>query len=165
MATNRKRPSLAEDYPDRELGHYRRLRENLKSGEGLRDGFLFLLVGAGNTLIAYGIFASIHVLFNLPYLVTLGMTYLLASMVSFFSQKYVVFRVKKRIFVDFFRFQISGAIVLAINALLLVLLVELATLGVLLSQALATLISVSASYVLHKLFSFRRPNRTEVAGN
>ena len=104
-------------------------------------------------------------LFNLPYLVTLGMTYLLASMVSFFSQKYVVFRVKKRIAVDFFRFQISGAIVLAINALLLVLLVELATLGVLLSQALATLISVLASYFLHKFFSFRRPNRTEVAVN
>jgi putative flippase GtrA len=127
-----------------------------------RQEFVFLVVGTVNTLAAYLIFVGLYVVLpGVPYLAILLLCYGIASAISFVSQRTLVFKVKGNWGMDFLRFHITGGVVLALNAGVLVLLVEVVGLDVVPAQLVATLVSVLLSYLGHRLFSFRRhPNPT-----
>lgn len=121
----------------------------------------FLLVGAANTALGYGIFVVLYLVLGdlLPYLAVLVLAYFTASFFAFLAQRWVVFRVTGFFFLDLVRYLAVGLGVLGLNALFLVAGVEWLALPVLGAQALATFIAVVLSYLGHRFISFARAGR------
>lgn len=121
----------------------------------------FLLVGAANTALGYGIFVVLYLVMGalLPYLAVLVLAYFTASFFAFLAQRWVVFRVTGFFFLDLVRYLAVGLGVLGLNALFLVAGVEWLALPVLGAQALATFIAVVLSYLGHRFISFARSGR------
>lgn len=128
-----------------------------------REFLSFTWVGALNTALAYGVFVALAVVLEqVHYLVVLALAFMASSVVSFLTQRYLVFKVKKFFCLDFFRFTLSGSVAVALNGLALVVLIEGFGFGVLLAQTVATGLSVPVSYFLHRFFSFSRRSSTRV---
>ena len=118
----------------------------------------FLVVGGWNTLFGYLVFLLIYTTLGsrLHYLTIAVVSHFLAVTQSFISQRRWVFGAGAPWWVQYLRFNLSHLATLGLGFILLWLLVDWAGLPVLLSQALVTLVSVCASFVLHKNYSFRR---------
>ncbi len=125
-------------------------RDNLK----LR----YLVIGAWNTLVGYGIFAGLYLAFSQAtgYVTIAVVSHVLAVTHSFATQRWIVFRSSGNVSWEFFRFHITHLASLAIGVLGLSLLVEIAHLAPLVAQALITVFVVFASYFLHQHFTFRK---------
>lgn len=118
----------------------------------------FLAIGAFNTLFAYGLFLLFEWAFDGRYLVSLVLSYALATLVAFVLHRRLTFGVtgRERMLVDFLRFESVYVVMLAANALLLGLLVGMLGLPSWLAQALSLIVTTVMSYLGHKFFSFRR---------
>ena len=118
----------------------------------------FLAVGGFNTAFGYGVFVLLQFLFGawIGYLGSLFASHLIASSVAFVLHRRLVFRVKGKVLLDYVRFQSVYLVSLTINTLLLPVFVELLGWNVYLAQALIVCVTVVASFVGHKFFSFRR---------
>ena len=118
----------------------------------------YLVVGAVNTGIGLSFFALAHWLFGaaIGYMGSLAVAYALAILVAFALHRRFVFRVSGHWARDLVRFTGVQASSLGINAVLLPLLVEVARLGPLLAQTIATTLTVVVSFFAHKYFSFQR---------
>lgn len=118
----------------------------------------FLLIGGVNTVVGYGLFALIQLLFgaHISYFASLLIAHLLASLLAFVLYRRFVFRVQGNVVVDFLRFQVVYLVPLTANLLALPALVELLHINVYLAQAVIVVASTVVSFVGHKFFSFRR---------
>jgi putative flippase GtrA len=125
----------------------------------------FLIVGAINTGVGYGLFVLIQFLVGryTSYFVSLYGSYLLATVVAFTLHRRYTFRVSGsgNLFVDFFRFQGVSLIALLVNSFALPALVTLLGWQPILAQAVIVIVTTLISYVGHKFFSFRRPKPAE----
>ncbi|WP_165066636.1 GtrA family protein [Marisediminicola senii] len=126
----------------------------LRASERVR----FLIVGGFNTVFAYGLFVVFELTLGGRYLLSLGLSYAVATIVGFLTHRRLTFAVSGRhnLITDFFRFQGVHLLTLAINALLLPVFVEVIGWPAILSQAVIVAITTVVSYLGHKFFSFRR---------
>ena len=120
----------------------------------------FLLVGAANTVLGYGLFAGFyHLLFSdLPagYLLSLAASYAVAITVAFFLYRRFVFPVEGRMGRDFLAFVGVNVVAITTNFVLLPVLVELAGWHPLAAQAVVLVCTTLISYFGHRDISFRR---------
>ena len=122
----------------------------------------FLLVGGVNTVVGFLCFAGFLLLLGQRrYLAVLVSAHVVSVLIAFVLYRFVVFRVRGHVLADLWRFETVYLSALAINLVLLPVLVEIAHLPVLLSQALIMLVTSAMSWVGHKNYSFRRPSPSE----
>ena len=119
----------------------------------------FLVIGGINTVVAYALFVLFELMSGGLYLLSLGLSYLFATMLAFVLHRRFTFGVSGRagLVADFLRFESVYVVMLAINALALPLLVEVVGWPSFLAQAVIVVVTTVVSYVGHKFFSFRRP--------
>jgi putative flippase GtrA len=131
------------------------------------ERFRFLLVGGVNTVVGYGLFVvfelSIGKHIAVGYLVSLYLSWALASILAFFLHRRFTFRIagRQHLVRDFFRFVGVSLVALAVNSVALPLLVEVAHLVPIFAQALIVVVTTTISYLGHKFFSFRRAPRVD----
>lgn len=125
-----------------------------------RRELAYLLVGGFNTLLGLACFALFNHLMGdtIGYLGALFLAYAVGIVVGFVLHRRLVFKVEGNVLVDFVRFVGVQGVGLALNAVLLPLLVEVAHLPVLPAQVLALGLVVVSTYFGHALISFRRPS-------
>ena len=127
----------------------------------------FLLVGALNTVVAYGLFVVFtHWVFGaapLGYLLSLALSYAIAIVLAFVLYRRFVYRVSGNVLVDFLRFLSVYAVTISLNFAALPLLIELVHVPVLIAQALVVIVATLISFFGHRSFSFRRPSATPPA--
>jgi putative flippase GtrA len=118
----------------------------------------FLAVGAVNTAVGFGWFVLFDRLLGRShsYLLTLACAHVTSVLCAFWLYRHVVFRVRGHVLRDLARFETVYLSALAVNFVLLPLLVEIAHMAVLVSQAMIVLITSLMSWLGHKNFSFRR---------
>ena len=119
----------------------------------------FLIIGGINTVVAYGLFVAFEAAFGGRYLLSLLLSYLVATMLAFVLHRRFTFAVTGRasLVADFLRFESVYVVMLSANAVLLPVLVELAGWSSLAAQAAIITVTTVMSYLGHKFFSFRRP--------
>jgi len=118
----------------------------------------FLVVGGFNTAVCYSLFLLFELLFDGRYLLSLALSYLVATIIAFGLHRRLTFGVsgREKIVTDFLRFESVYVVMLTVNALLLGLLVGVLGWPSWIAQALAMVITTVISYLGHKFFSFRR---------
>lgn len=117
----------------------------------------FLVVGAINTLISYLLFVLFFWLSGRSnYFLAYLLSFAIALLIGFSLQRIFVFRVKGQLLLDFLRYSLVQFVSFAANAALLTFLVELLFFDPLIAQALSLGLTVTASYLAHRHFSFRR---------
>lgn len=123
-----------------------------------RQEFRFLVVGASNTIwgiLSYPIYYWILHPLGLNYIVVLLVTYLLNGMISFTTQKYLVFRTKGKHLKEFWKFFLLQASILAINLAVLPLAVQKLELNPIIAQTLFLIVVIISSFLFHKYVTFR----------
>jgi putative flippase GtrA len=126
---------------------------------GVREqGLRFVLVGAFNTAFGFVLFALLLHLAGdrVHYLVVLFVATIGAVLVAFAGYRTFVFRVRGNVLKDLARFSLVYLLALAVNSVCLPLLVEVAGAPVLPAQAGFVVVTVVASFLAHRSFSFRR---------
>jgi putative flippase GtrA len=120
----------------------------------------FLMVGATNTAVGYGLFAALtHWVFAevfLGYLISLVLSYVVGIGLAFILYRRFVFVVKGRVLGDLTRFVSVYLVSIAVNLIALPLLVEVVHIPPLASQAIILVVTTVVSFLGHKNFSFRR---------
>lgn len=120
----------------------------------------FVLVGAVNTAVGYGIFAvSNQWLFKVlryGYLASMFTSYSVAIVLAFVLYRRYVFHVTGQVIRDFLFFVTVYLTSIAVNAVLLPTLVEGARMRPLVAQAVVLLVTTLISFFGHKEISFRR---------
>jgi putative flippase GtrA len=118
----------------------------------------FLLVGAANTVIGTAWFVVFQLLLQrwIGYMGVLLCAHVAAVLCAFVLYRTFVFVVHGHVLRDLARFEMVNLTALAINALLLPLLVELAHWPVLVAQLSIVSVTVIVSFFGHRGFSFRR---------
>ena len=119
----------------------------------------FVVVGGFNTVFAYLLFLGFELLLGGQPLLSLVLSYAIATVVAFGLHRRLTFGVngRERILLDFLRFESVYVVMLVVNAGMLWLLVTAAGWPSWLAQALCIVVTTILSYVGHKFFSFRRP--------
>lgn len=144
---------MTDSRPDRGdwLGRIRRLWD---SQETLR----FLAVGAYNALFGFLAFSLLLVWLRgrLHYLFVLLIAHFLAVANAFVGHRYVTFRVRGHLLLDYLRFNLSYLGLLLFGMIAMPLLVEVGGLHPIASNALILGITTVASFLVHKRLSFRR---------
>lgn len=123
-----------------------------------REEIRYLIVGGFNTLVGLGLYAGFDALLGrqLGYLLVLIPAYAVGIVVSFITQRYLVFGAHGHAPTQFAKFtmvQLSG---LALNALVLAVVHLTTSIPAIPAQALSLLVVAVATYFSHKFFSFRR---------
>lgn len=123
-----------------------------------REEIRYLIVGGFNTLVGLGLYAGFHALLGrqLGYLLVLIPAYAVGIVISFITQRYLVFGAHGHAPTQFVRFasvQLSG---LGLNAVLLALIHESTSVPAVASQAISLFFVAVATYFSHKFFSFRK---------
>jgi putative flippase GtrA len=123
----------------------------------LNEKFRYLIIGAYNTFLGYGVFAVLWMLWgqSFHYIVILGISHIISVTNAFFGYRVIVFRKKGFVWGDFFRFNLVYLGVFVFNILTLPVLIEVLNIHPLVAQALVVIATVITSYLLHKRFSFR----------
>ena len=122
----------------------------------------FLLVGGVNTVVGFICFAGFLLLLGQRrYLAVLLCAHVVSVLIAFVLYRFFVFRVRGHLLADLWRFETVYLSALALNFVMLPILVELAHLPVLVSQAMIMFVTSVMSWVGHKHYSFRRPASSE----
>jgi putative flippase GtrA len=90
------------------------------------------------------------------YLAVLLCAHVVSVLIAFVLYRFFVFRVRGHLLADLWRFETVYLSALALNFVMLPILVELAHLPVLVSQAMIMFVTSVMSWVGHKHYSFRR---------
>lgn len=124
-----------------------------------RQGPLFVLVGAWNTLFGLAVFTLLNVAFGdqVSYMVLLTIAWVINIVQNYVAYRYVVFKVQGHWWRDLFRFALVNAGAFAFNLVALPFAVGVLGLPVILSQVLVTGVIIVLSFFLHGRFSFHRP--------
>lgn len=121
------------------------------------EKFRYLVTGAYNTFFGYSIFAVLWMLWGLSlhYIAILGISHVVSVINAFVGYRIFVFRKKGAIWGDFFRFNLVYLGVFIFNIVALPILIEGINIHPLLAQAFIVIVTVLASFILHRRFSFR----------
>ena len=115
----------------------------------------FLLVGAGGYVVNLTSFALLDVA-GVPYVGAAIASYMLSNALMYLGNRYFTFRLGQRGFwAAYLRYVLVGGIVAGGNALLLIVLVELARLSPRTGLALALLLITPVSFVLNRQWTFQ----------
>ena len=121
------------------------------------DQIRFLLVGGFNTSVSYVIFALICLIVGEQYYqASLACSWIISSVISFTTQRYLVFNVEGNLFKQYCKCCTTWVFSYLINATLLEILVQKVSLNVYFAQIIATLSCAVFTYILFKTFAFRR---------
>ena len=118
----------------------------------------YLLVGGWNTLFGYGVFVVLQETIgdDIGYLGVLLVAHVLSVLVAFAGYRWIVFRVTGNVLRDLMRFWSVYLTVFAVNLVALPFMVEVLGMPIVPSQGIFLVITIIASYLSHKHFSFRR---------
>lgn len=123
----------------------------------------FGVVGVFNSAFSYSVFAGLQVTVGarVHYLVILAVSHVIAVLEAYVLSRWLVFQVRGRWWRELLRFWSVYLVALGINAVALPVLVEVAHLSVLLSQAIIMLCTAFGTFFAHRSFTFRRSGRRE----
>ena len=118
----------------------------------------YLVVGGFNTVFGFIVFVAAERTIGQAthYLVALLVAHAISTLVAFAGHRWITFRVHGQILYDLMRFWSVYLVTIAINAAALPVLVEGLGVHPIPAQAVFIVITVIASYLGHKNFSFRR---------
>ncbi|MDH2915654.1 MAG: GtrA family protein [Gallionella sp.] len=121
------------------------------------DKFRYLAIGGYNTIVGYGVFAVLWIFWGhtLHYITALVISHIISVINAFYAYRVLVFRKKGDVWNDFVKFNMVYLGAFLFNLLALPVLIEGANLQPLLAQALLVILTVLASYILHRRFTFR----------
>lgn len=121
----------------------------------------YLLVGGYNTAFGYILFALLLMLLKdgVHYLIVLIISHVISVINAYLAYKFLVFKTKGRWLNEFGKFNTVYLGVLAINLVALPAMVELLGIRPIVGQAWFVIITVIASYLGHKHFSFKTPEQ------
>ena len=133
----------------------------------ISDKIRFLIIGAFNAGVSFLIFSALCLILGENfYHISLAFSWIISSIISFTTQRILVFNVKGNLFKQYFKCCTTWIISYTINALLLELFVRKLSLNVYVSQILATLACAISTYTLFKTFAFRNnPNLNQETQN
>lgn len=119
---------------------------------------LFLLVGGINTALSTAMFVVLVLAFGprTPSSVSLGISWMLSLITVFFAYRFVVFRVKGRLWLDFVRFAGTNLTALLINLVALTVFVDVIGWPAIPVQVGIVCFVTVFNYFAHKHVSFRR---------
>ncbi len=122
----------------------------------LSDKIRFLLIGGFNAGVSYLIYSAICLILGEgAYQIALALAWAISSVVSFTTQKFLVFRGKGNWAKEYLKCCTTWVFSYLINAGLLELLVKMLHLNVFVAQIIATLAAAVFTYFLFKKFAFR----------
>ena len=122
----------------------------------LSDKIRFLLIGGFNAGVSYLIYSSICLILGEgAYQLALALAWAISSIISFTTQKFLVFRGKGNWTKEYLKCCTTWVFSYLINAGLLELLVKMLHLNVFVAQIIATLAAAVFTYFLFKKFAFR----------
>lgn len=118
----------------------------------------FLMTGAANAAMAFGVFVMFQHLFTgrWGYLWAIAATHVVTVLVGFASHRRLVFGVRGHVLRDLSKFELVHLTNVLINTVLLALAVEVLHMHVVFAQALIVLISAAYSWFGHSRFTFAR---------
>jgi len=133
---------------------HHRVMELFHSSERIR----FLIIGGYNTLFGYFSFAALYFLLwpTIHYLVIMVVSHLLSVVNAFVGHRWLVFRSRGPLLLEFLRFNLSFLGLLGFGMVAMPFLVEMVGMRVLIAQALLTTVVVVSSYFAHRHFSFKK---------
>ena len=122
-----------------------------------REKVLYLVVGAWNTLFAYGAFSACWYLLHdhLHPDVILLIAYLIGSVNGFIGFRLVVFKSKGHVLKEYLKYQVVYGSLLLANMVVLPLGLAYSSLSAYMVQALFAVFAVIAGYLGSKYFAFR----------
>jgi putative flippase GtrA len=134
--------------------------------ETRRQGVLFVLVGAWNTVFGFATFAVLHALLgdHVHYMVVLILSWCLSILQNFVTYRHFVFKVEGHWWRDLARFSVVYAGLFGFNIVALPVAVSVFDAPVIPAQAVIVVITVISSFFAHRNFSFRRPHASEPVG-
>ena len=123
----------------------------------------FAVVGVFNSAFGYGVFAGLQLTIGarVHYLVVLVLSHVVGVLEAYVLARWLVFQVRGRWWRELARFWSVYLVALGINAVALPVLVEVAHLSVLLSQAIIMLGTAFGTFFAHRSFTFRRSGQRE----
>ena len=128
----------------------------LESWFKLDDKIRYIFVGGFNFCVSYLIYALLcHIFGSHFYQWALALSWMISSVISFTTQKWLVFKGGNNWFQEYIKCCSTWAISYIINALLLEILVKHLAMNVYLSQFIATSTVAVLTYVLFKKFAFK----------
>lgn len=129
----------------------------LKFWFNLDDKIRYLFVGGFNFLVSYLIYSLFCILFGVSfYQFALALAWGLSSVVSFTTQKFLVFNTSNgNWFKEYLKCCTTWAISYVVNAVLLEIFVKGLKLNVFLAQIAATFSAAIVTYILFKKFAFK----------
>ena len=129
----------------------------------LSDKIRFLVVGGLNAGISYLIFSAIcFFLGEGIYQISLALSWIISSVISFTTQRYLVFNVKGNLLKQYLKCCTTWFFSYLINAVLLEIFVKNLRLNVYQAQIIATLSCAVFTYVLFKTFAFKKSSNQDL---
>ncbi|MBR1776771.1 GtrA family protein [bacterium] len=123
----------------------------------LDDKIRYLIVGGFNFCVSYLIYVLLcQIAGNSFYQYSLALSWALSSVISFTTQKYLVFKGGNNWLSEYLKCCSTWAVSYIINAILLEVLVKYCGLNVYLSQFIATSTVAVITYILFKKFAFKK---------
>ena len=122
----------------------------------LSDKIRFLVIGGFNAGVSYLIYSAFClILGEAAYQIALALAWAISSVVSFTTQKFLVFEAKGNWIKEYLKCCTTWFFSYLINAGLLEFIVKILHLNVFIAQIVATLAAAIFTYVLFKKFAFR----------
>ena len=123
----------------------------------ISDKIRFLIVGIFNFLVSYCIYSAlVFILGEKYYQLSLALSWIISSVVSFTTQKTLVFQVKGNILKQYLKCCTTWFLSYLINAFLLWFVVEQLKINVYLGQLFAVSACAVFNYVMFKIFAFKK---------
>ena len=124
------------------------------------DKIRFILVGGFNFLVSYLIYSFFCIALGTgQYQIALALAWALSSIVSFSTQKLLVFKGGENWLKEYLKCCGTWFVSYLINALSLEIFVKYLHINVFISQILATIICAIFTYCLFKMFAFKTKNK------
>lgn len=121
------------------------------------DKIRFLLVGGFNFCVSYLVYSIFCLTIGTEYYqIALAVTWILSSVVSFSTQKFLVFKGSEKWFREYIKCCGTWSVSYLINATALEFFVKYMHINVFLAQIFATAICATFTYCLFKTFAFKQ---------
>jgi putative flippase GtrA len=131
---------------------------SLLRGLAASERVRFLVVGGFNTVLGFGIFVVLQTTLGdrIGYLAVLTLATAIAILAAYCGHRWITFQVRGQWLLDLARFSSVFIAVFVLNVAALPLLVEVVGVPPIPAQGAFVVVTVIASYVGHRNFSFRR---------
>ena len=123
----------------------------------LPDFVRFIIVGCTNAAISYLIFAiAVLLLGQGHYQLCVALQWILSSFISYLNQKFFVFCTKGNYIKEYLKCCSTWVVSYLLNVIILEIFVRFITKNVYIAQFVALAVVSAATYLLFKLFAFRK---------